>query len=1327
MILFWGALLSGRAWKYKTPPIEERRPMTFFEKDALLGIDPPPPISRSELKPRWIPPKPKHTEFQESWRRDLIVVKFVEGSGVRLREGKLTSLTGSDLSDVMRLLEKWPKITVMKVFPRPEEDLDADREYGERKSGLELADLNLYFKFIIPENEDVVLAEEIVDSLNALGIVEIAYPEPIPQPAQCSDIPPTTPNWWAYQDYMEAAPVGINAYYGWLYHPDGPGVPSYWFIDVEWNWTTDHEDLNAPTILNPPGSGNKDHGTAVLGEVVGCSDGFGITGIAYGITAHMINWANTGDPWPIAAAAYNLAASYLFPGEIFLIEQHAQGPSSGEDCQCNCDQFEYIPMEYWDANFNAILNATAAGINCVEAGGNGSMNLDNPIYGNKFNRSYRDSRAILVGAGTSGGHSPECWTNYGSRIDVQGYGDGIYTTGYGSLFNGGGDERQYYTAGFSGTSGASPINVGVVAILENVANQKYGVDLDPLNIREVMTNNGTPQGAPYDKHIGVLPDLVECINAIEPNLTHYLPSGWSYPLVPRNTTGTNGSFCPLPSTLNGNDTSYLNMAGVNNGITPTDSGFYHHFGLDGVYVYWGYWGPVNSNQGFYHPDAPVWVKGGRHTLSDSIDPNFDIEESNEDDNLYYRQFVWEPYTLIGQWPVGRTAPPLRTLYSLPYMNCDGFDFDVDPSGSEGWWGAIGVIPVYQNDDYDMVLYDDYIGSENGFDTYYEYSGWVAPYSDFVIVNRNQGGNTTNYAGVVRWAGGVDSFIVEFVKSPSYLVPDPGGSSYGSYYISLYSVLDIYEVWFSEAGTWRVIVDITSGNPNLGVAVYSKDSLYMSKSDYMEMANSNGAGESETLDVYIPDPGFYGLVVFKNDNNDINVNGYYYLHFRMPNPNITYATPSGWDYPIVPRNTGDASGNNVHLPTELIGNENTTYLNWSAVNNGLNDAPGFMTHLHRDGTYVAWGYAGGGLGAGDTAKWLNIGTITVKGGRHTLSDSFDIDSEVVEEDENDNYYFHQFIWSPFVMSKEVPVYRTPPPPQGPGPYPNCDGFEFTRTGNVAYGSAVASLDASDDYDLILYLDYTGPEDGFSIMANHSYYVSGYTDFIVATRSGTQATTYPAVTRFSGGSGNFYIDASDAVGRNYSTYPVNVTGELLDQRRLLTVYEFYLTQDSSYDFYLQNVSGNANLSFILYGPDNGYYRRGEGLVFGESGGPGDDESFNYTPNQSGWYILAVFKNGSYDVMISATYNLTVEYSTAFTCGDVNCNGVIGFDDLNYLGAYLYFSGPPPCSMWAADVNCSGVVGFDDLNYIGAYLYFSGPDPNCCPTDLVPTIEGEREQTK
>jgi hypothetical protein len=51
--------------------------------------------------------------------------------------------------------------------------------------------------------------------------------------------------------------------------------------------------------------------------------------------------------------------------------------------------------------FDSIKTATAPGKIVIEAAGNGSMNLDHPIYENAFDRDFRDSGAIIVGGGKS--------------------------------------------------------------------------------------------------------------------------------------------------------------------------------------------------------------------------------------------------------------------------------------------------------------------------------------------------------------------------------------------------------------------------------------------------------------------------------------------------------------------------------------------------------------------------------------------------------------------------------------------------------------------------------------------------------------------------------------------------------------------------------------------------------------------------------------------------------------------------------------------------------------------------------------------------------------
>ncbi|MAE69046.1 MAG: hypothetical protein CME06_01100 [Gemmatimonadetes bacterium] len=141
-----------------------------------------------------------------------------------------------------------------------------------------------------------------------------------------------------------------------------------------------------------------------------------------------------------------------------------------------------------------------------------------------FDRSYRDSGAILVGAGTPSNHAPEYFTNYGSRIDCQGYGSGVYSTGYGDLWEP--EIDQAYTSSFSGTSSASPIVTGAAAATFLLNLETSGRFLTPFEVRDLLSTHGTPQGPPLSKPIGVLPDLAEIVQNLLPGY------GWRMEMLP---------------------------------------------------------------------------------------------------------------------------------------------------------------------------------------------------------------------------------------------------------------------------------------------------------------------------------------------------------------------------------------------------------------------------------------------------------------------------------------------------------------------------------------------------------------------------------------------------------------------------------------------------------------------------------------------------------------------------------------------------------------------------------------------------------------------------
>ena len=502
-----GRLAGMRHVEY--PEGFERVPMSFREKYELLGLRLP--ARPAELEPRYVHPKPSSVPEHEGLMRGHVIVKFADTVRVRMRDGNLTALEGS-IESVRTILADYPEAEVLRAFRTEERILDEDRDTGERISGKELADLNNYYLIRFPEGQEGV---ELANRLLGEDAIETAYlmakAEP---PGTCADLAPVTPLWEANQNYLQAAPNGVDAYAAWAHHPGGNGAGSdFWVCDLEWGWCFSHEDLDitaADVINGSSGGSSTDHGTAVLGEIGACDNDYGMTGISPDVQLKMSDF----DSEPTWGSNILTAATTLAPGEVMLLEIHIPGPDTGESCQCNCGQFEYVPVEWDQASYDAIATGTANGVIVVEAGGNGSSNLDDGVYEGKFNRMVRDSGAILVGAGMPGSHSPECWTNYGWIIDAHGYGSSVYTGGYGSLQNLTGCSQDYSNS-FGGTSAASPMIVGVCAAMQGIANEKFAIDISPSEMRDLIKVNGTPQGAPLSKLIRAMPDLSEMIAEFE--------------------------------------------------------------------------------------------------------------------------------------------------------------------------------------------------------------------------------------------------------------------------------------------------------------------------------------------------------------------------------------------------------------------------------------------------------------------------------------------------------------------------------------------------------------------------------------------------------------------------------------------------------------------------------------------------------------------------------------------------------------------------------------------------------------------------------------------
>jgi subtilisin family serine protease len=345
---------------------------------------------------------------------------------------------------------------------------------------------------------------------------------------------PSIPDFKSRQAYLGAAPVGVDAVFAWT-KSGGKGA-NVRIIDIEGDWRFSHVDLRTNIGGLVGGTSYNDvewrnHGTAVLGEIGGDENAFGIIGIAPDAQVSCVSHGDIG-----SARAIHLAAGLLRAGDVLLLEMHRAGPRF--DYASRDDQRGYIAVEWWPDDLLAIQFASARGITVVEAAGNGAENLDDPLYdqpGSDFPaqwknpfRGAQDSSAIVVGAGapptgTHGrDHGPDRsrldFSNFGSRIDCQGWGREVTTTGYGDLFGAQLDEDFWFTDIFSGTSSASPIVTGVVAALQGIA-KSSGSPLAPKQMRGLLRAYGSPQtdapGRPATQRIGSRPDLRKLVAAMQ--------------------------------------------------------------------------------------------------------------------------------------------------------------------------------------------------------------------------------------------------------------------------------------------------------------------------------------------------------------------------------------------------------------------------------------------------------------------------------------------------------------------------------------------------------------------------------------------------------------------------------------------------------------------------------------------------------------------------------------------------------------------------------------------------------------------------------------------
>ncbi|MEB9844280.1 peptidase S8 [Bacillus cereus] len=446
--------------------------------------------------------------------------------------------------ELIGILNKYPNLTINRLFSslNPKEIKNLGREINDS----EHISSNLLNYYIV-ENQGDIDVQALLVKFEKSSLIETAYLQEEETPPQ-ERLPNLSVNPYdeprlTRQGYLEPAPLGINAPYAWSINGgDGKGTT---FVDMEYGWLLSHEDLVNQKIELMSGqnkSEHHDHGTSVLGIVSAEDNNIGGIGIAPKAKVKVVSQIRDNGNYNTADAILS-AVNNMQAGDILLLEAQATYDGYGDK--------NYFPVEVKPDIFDAIRMGTNKGIIIIEAGANGGNDLDQfrdrngKQVLNRNSPDFKDSGAIMVGAASARvPHKRSYFSNYGSRVDVYGWGNAVDTT----------DAKpsefitNLYTSSFAGTSSASPIIAGAAASIQGIAKNNKGKVYTPSQLRNILSdpNTGTKSNDPISDKIGVLPDLKAILSKLgfSPNLGN--DSSIVFPEEQEINKGNQGSTITFP-------------------------------------------------------------------------------------------------------------------------------------------------------------------------------------------------------------------------------------------------------------------------------------------------------------------------------------------------------------------------------------------------------------------------------------------------------------------------------------------------------------------------------------------------------------------------------------------------------------------------------------------------------------------------------------------------------------------------------------------------------------------------------------------------------------
>ncbi|NHB91415.1 S8 family peptidase [Photorhabdus cinerea] len=275
-----------------------------------------------------------------------------------------------------------------------------------------------------------------------------------------SDIHITTPDFSHLQGYLDEH-NGMNIRNAWAEGYKGQGITIH---HLDFGVYRNHEDLvgNITVINSRPETQDCNHGTASTGCIAAKDNKFGVTGIAHECQFRFY------DVDDFDKIIYSFS-----PGDIISL-----------DVQISVN-YRYYPFTYIKSYWQKIKSCADAGAIIIFASGNSGLNL---AYDFTF-PNYGDPGGIMIGACTSINGHRLGFSNHNLHTSLNSWGENVTTTGYSDLQKLPGNNRNY-THSYNGTSSATPLVSGALALIQSYAKSKYHKYLNCYQIATLVKNSG---------------------------------------------------------------------------------------------------------------------------------------------------------------------------------------------------------------------------------------------------------------------------------------------------------------------------------------------------------------------------------------------------------------------------------------------------------------------------------------------------------------------------------------------------------------------------------------------------------------------------------------------------------------------------------------------------------------------------------------------------------------------------------------------------------------------------------------------------------------------